>query len=140
MHVLRLSPQEIDCWTMRALGWKHIGAAGVLLPEDMRGSEADRLYPGRLWCLSGGNDWWRDPEGHSMCARCYGLPYSYHEDWALAGPIIEKHWCDIRNVAEARLGELWPRSIQAGHTAFFMSCYVQSKFGIEVPNVSGHNR
>ena len=59
-----------------AMGWTHLGNVGVKPPE--RG-EAD---PAGLWCLSGGNDWWLDPEGHSVCAPCGGIPNPLEDDAA----------------------------------------------------------
>ena len=65
-----------------AMGWKHLGAIGVQLDEAERYSarELDEKYKGRLWCLSGGNDWWINPEGHSVCAPCSGIPNPLEDD------------------------------------------------------------
>jgi hypothetical protein len=68
---------------LAAMGWKHLGAVGVAPPK--RG-EPD---PKGLWCLSGGNDWWLNPEGHSVCAPCSGLPDPLHED-AQAMALVKK--------------------------------------------------
>lgn len=56
-----------------AMGWKHLGAVGVEPPK--RGGED----PSGLWCLSGGNDWWINPEGHHVCAPCSGIPDPLHD-------------------------------------------------------------
>lgn len=65
-----------------AMGWKHLGAVGVELSEAERGSpsRADKAYPGKLWCLSGGNDWWLNPEGYHVCGPCQGIPDPLHDD------------------------------------------------------------
>ena len=66
-----------------ALGWKHLGAVGVAGPKP---GEPD---PPGLWCLSGGNDWWRDPEGNPVCGRCESLPDPLH-DRAQAMALVEE--------------------------------------------------
>jgi hypothetical protein len=62
----------------KALGWQHLGAVGVSLTREelkaMRTSEIDATYPGKLWCLSGQNDWWIDPTGATVCGPCQGIP------------------------------------------------------------------
>lgn len=65
---------EITKLCAEAMGWKHLGAVGV---EPPKRGEPD---PPGLWCLSGGNDWWVDPEGHSVCAPCCGIPDPLHDD------------------------------------------------------------
>lgn len=74
-----------------ALGWKHLGAVGVELSPDERHSpsEVNKKYPKQLWCLSGGNDWWQDPEGHSACGRCESLPEPLTDD-AVAMALVKK--------------------------------------------------
>lgn len=63
--------EELTKLAALALGYKHLGPVGVLLAEDeRRGSVADAKYPGKLWCLSGSNDWWESPEGHAICGPC----------------------------------------------------------------------
>ena len=52
----------------QAMGWTHLGNVGIEPPKP---GEPD---PKGLWCLSGGNDWWLNPEGHSVCAPCSGIP------------------------------------------------------------------
>lgn len=50
-----------------------MGAVGLsAMPHDEKG----------LWCLSGGNDWWIDPEGHHVCAPCSGIPDPLEDDKA----------------------------------------------------------
>lgn len=51
-----------------AMGWKHLGAVGV---EPPKRGEPD---PKGLWCMSGGNDWWMNPDGYNVCAPCSGIP------------------------------------------------------------------
>lgn len=76
-----MSDVELTNLCAEAMGWKHLGAVGVELREDeRRGSIADARYPGKLWCLSGGNDWWIDPEGHSVCGPCCGIPDPLRND------------------------------------------------------------
>lgn len=69
-----MTDDEINERCMLAVGWKHLGAVGVAPPK--RG-EAD---PPGLWCLSGGNDWWTDPKGASVCGRCESLPVPLTDD------------------------------------------------------------
>ena len=57
-----------------AIGWKHLGAVGV---EPPKRGEPD---PKGLWCLSGGNDWWVNPQGYNVCAPCSGIPDPLHND------------------------------------------------------------
>ena len=74
---------EITELCAEAMGWKHLGAVGV---EPPRQGEPD---PKGLWCLSGGNDWWEDPEGHAVCARCSGIPDPLH-DGAQAMALVKR--------------------------------------------------
>lgn len=74
---------EVTALCAEALGWIHLGAVGVDPPK--RG-EPD---PPGLWCLSGGNDWWINPEGHHVCAPCSGIPDPLHDD-AQAMALVKK--------------------------------------------------
>ena len=79
-----------------AMGWKHLGAVGV---EPPKRGEPD---PKGLWCLSGGNDWWVNPQGYNVCAPCSGIPDPLHddaqamalEDWLIERGVLQfsKHW------------------------------------------------
>lgn len=75
------------------LGWKHLGAVGV--PRE-RSAETD---PSGLFCLSGGNDWWKNDEGQTVCGVCENLPDPIHLDrWAFK--LVTKlrlHVCPERN-------------------------------------------
>jgi hypothetical protein len=75
-----MTDEEMRNLCAEAMGWKHLGAVGIQLPDGMRGSEADRLYPGKLWCLSGANDWWKHPEGSHICGRCESIPNPLEDD------------------------------------------------------------
>lgn len=94
-----LEGEALDAAVALALGYQHLGAIGTNKRNDK----------GQPWCLSGCNDWWKDPEGHMICAPCYSFPRQYSEDWNEAGPIIEREqislirqtigWCaDMRGV------------------------------------------
>lgn len=71
---------EITRLCAEAMGWTHLGAVGVDLSGIKYPSEADAKFPGKLWCLSGHNDWWKDPDGFSVCAPCQGIPDPLHDD------------------------------------------------------------
>src|SRR3990167_1051712 len=71
-----------------AMGWKHLGAVGV---EPPKRGEPD---PKGLWCLSGGNDWWVNPQGYNVCAPCSGIPDPLHDD-AQAMALVKKLRLDI---------------------------------------------
>jgi len=62
-----------------SLGWLHLGDMGRNAP----------------WCASGGQDWWKSPEGEFICGECFGLPYDYSGDWSVGGPMIEEHCIEI---------------------------------------------
>jgi hypothetical protein len=65
----------------KALGWKHLGAVGVVLqPGEKYIRDVDEKYKGQRWCMSGGNDWWDDPRGHWVCGHCESLPNPLHDD------------------------------------------------------------
>ena len=69
---------EITKLCAEALGWVHLGAIGTTYERS------DGLY-----CLSGGNDWWRDPDGNSICGRCEQIPDPLHDD-AQAMALVKK--------------------------------------------------
>jgi hypothetical protein len=73
---------EITRLCAEAMGWQHLGAVGVDLEAEgvESPSEADRRFPGKLWCLSGGNNWWRHPEGDTVCGHCESIPDPLHDD------------------------------------------------------------
>lgn len=50
-----------------ALGWVHLGAIGT-------GKAKRSGDPKKPYCLSGFNDWWRNPEGDLVCGPCQGIP------------------------------------------------------------------
>lgn len=91
-----MDDMEMNRKCAEAMGWKHLGAIGVELSEAERGSpsRADKAYPGKLWCLSGGNDWWLNPEGHHVCGPCQGIPDPLH-DKAQCFELIERFRLDI---------------------------------------------
>ncbi len=85
-----MTDQEIRKLCAEAMGWKYLGPVGVVLKDDeRRGSVADERYPGKLWCLSGANDWWEDPEGHSVCGPCQGIPDPLNDD-AVAMALVKR--------------------------------------------------
>lgn len=74
---------EMTRLCLEATGWKYLGAAGVSLTKEECGqgpSIMSRKYPGKLWCLSGGNDWWKDPDGFNICACCQAIPDPLTDD------------------------------------------------------------
>jgi len=76
-----MSDAELTELCALAMGWKHLGAIGVTLPPEIKyPSEADERFKGKLWCLSGGNDWWLDPGGHNVCGLCSQIPDPLHDD------------------------------------------------------------
>ena len=81
-----------------AMGWTHLGNVGVKPPE--RG-EAD---PAGLWCLSGGNDWWRHPDGGHVCGRCESIPDPLTND-ADAMALVRK--LDVHIGRHPRERHLW---------------------------------
>ena len=68
-----MNDREIRGLCAEALGWKHLGAVGVEAPKP--GEDK----PG-LWCLSGGNDWWLNPYGESVCGHCQSIPNPLEND------------------------------------------------------------
>jgi hypothetical protein len=65
---------EIKQLCAEAMGWKHLGQVGVPVPpEDTRDASG-------LWCMSGGNDWWINPEGYHVCGPCSGIPDPLNDD------------------------------------------------------------
>lgn len=79
-----MSDLEMVRLCAEAMGWKHLGAAGVpLSAEDLKQgpSAIAKKYPRQLWCLYGHNDWWLSPEGEHVCQPCYGsVPDPLHDD------------------------------------------------------------
>lgn len=76
-----MSDLEITKACAIAMGWQHLGAVGLdKMPADGKG----------LWCLSGANDWWIDPEGHHVCGPCEGLPPDYLNDDAQAMALVKR--------------------------------------------------
>ena len=75
---------ELTKLCAEAMGWKHLGAIGV--PPPKRG-EPD---PKGIWCLSGGNDWWLNPEGHRVCGQCSSIPDPLHDD-AQAMALVKRY-------------------------------------------------
>lgn len=71
---------EITRLCAEAMGWKYLGPVGVNVPQGMRPIEVEKKYPGQLWCLSGSNDWWKDPEGNNVCGHCQSIPAPLHDD------------------------------------------------------------
>lgn len=69
-----MTDEEITKLCAEAMGWKHLGAVGVVPAEGEYSREVEAKYPGKLWCLSRKNDWWEDPEGRSVCGPCSGIP------------------------------------------------------------------
>ncbi len=62
---------EITKLCAEARGWVHLGAIGV-------NHERTDCTP---WCLSGANDWWKDPEGNFVCNYCTAsVPDPLHDD------------------------------------------------------------
>lgn len=85
-----MTDYEITKICAEVMGWKHLGSVGVVLPPDVKyPSEADARFKGELWCLSGSNDWWTDPEGHTVCGPCQGLPDPLNDD-AQAMALVKK--------------------------------------------------
>ena len=81
---------EITKLCAEAMGWQHLGPVGVVLPTDVKyPSEADERFKGQLWCLSGGNDWWKNPSGETICGRCESIPDPLHDD-AQAMALVKK--------------------------------------------------
>jgi hypothetical protein len=63
-----------------AMGWQYLGDIGT----DHENSN------GRPYCLSGGKDWWKSPEGETVCNHCYGrVPDPLHDD-AQAMALVKK--------------------------------------------------
>ena len=64
-----------------AIGWKHLGAVGIILPPEVKyPSQVDARFTGKLWCLSGGNDWWETPTGETVCGLCESIPDPLNDD------------------------------------------------------------
>lgn len=81
---------ELDRAVAIVEGFRHFGAVGV----HTKNAE------GKPWCLSERNDWWKDPTGAWVCGDCYGVPYRYSSDPALAFELMEKHGVECRKVSE----------------------------------------
>ena len=77
---------EMTVKCAEAMGWKHLGAVGITPPAR------DASDQSGLWCLSGGNDWWINPEGHSVCGPCSGIPDPLNND-ADAMALVKK--CEL---------------------------------------------
>jgi hypothetical protein len=79
-----LEGAALDAAVAKALGYVHEGAIGVNVENDTT-----------PYCLSGCDDWWRDPEGRLICAGCMGFPHAYSEAWEHGGPVIERAHIEI---------------------------------------------
>ena len=96
-----LNDLEITKLCAEAMGWRHLGAVGMILPPDVKSpSDVDERFKGKLWCLNGGNDWWLDPEGHYVCGLCNSISDPLHDD-AQAMALVKKfglnQWYDGQN-------------------------------------------
>ena len=115
-----MSDLELTKLCAEAMGWKHLGAIGV--PPPKRG-ESD---PKGLWCLSGGNDWWLNPEGHRVCGQCSSIPDPLHDDaqaMALEDWLIERGYLHYED--GDHLFYSWPLET----SAFTFSADFDSKAG-----------
>lgn len=131
MKVSELEGKALDAWVAKALGYKHLGAIGVVGERK-----------GKLYCLSGGNDYWQRPdqEEYAICGPCEGFPYHYSTDWALGGPIVERERIGIHygltltHAWVAVHGGPMSDQVQTGPTALIsaMRAFVFAKFGEEV--------
>ena len=88
---------EITKLCAEAMGWKHLGAIGHDQPEE---------HPTKLWCLSGGNDWWQNPEGSKVCGRCESIPDPLHDD-AQAMALVKKMRLSIVDPSRSISGKEW---------------------------------
>ena len=79
---------EITKLCAEAMGWKHLGAVGVPVPPE------DKRDRSGLWCRSGANDWWINPEGETVCGPCVGIPDPLHDD-AQAMALVKKFDLEI---------------------------------------------
>lgn len=79
---VNMDDKEITKLCAEAMGWKHLGAVGVLpLEGEEKRDYANRAdAAGKLWCYSLQNDWWTDPDGRSVCGPCQGIPDPLHND------------------------------------------------------------
>lgn len=77
-----------------AMGWKHLGAVGVPYVPYHTPDDA-------FWCLSGGNDWWLDPEGYRICGPCQGIPDPLHDD-AQAMALVKRLRLDVQSLKEVQ--------------------------------------
>ena len=82
---------EITKLCAEAMGWKHLGAVGILpLPGENKGDYANRADKLNLpWCYSNQNDWWVDPEGRRVCGPCEMNLDPLHDD-AQAMALVKK--------------------------------------------------
>ena len=96
---------EITKLCAEAMGWKHLGAVGILpLPGENKGDYANRADKLNLpWCYSNQNDWWVDPEGRRVCGPCEMNLDPLHDD-AQAMALVKKLQLSI---AEPRAGCGW---------------------------------
>lgn len=96
-----MTDKQIRILCAEAMGWTHLGAVG----EPYYRGIAD----GKIWCMSGSNDWWLDPEGHRVCGPCQGIPDPIEErDHAMR--LLEKLGMSISPMSDENLGweaELW---------------------------------
>lgn len=92
----QMNDLEMTKLCAEAMGWKHLGAVGATLPPSVKyPSEAAAQSNGKLWCLSGGNDWWLDPNGHHICGVCSAIPDPLHDD-AQAMALVKRFNLAIR--------------------------------------------
>ena len=77
-----------------AMGWIHLGAIGYVPQDGESYEDIEKACDGKSWCKSGGNDWWRDPQGMQICGPCSGIPDPLHDD-ALAMALVKKFGLEI---------------------------------------------
>jgi hypothetical protein len=119
---VELTDEQMRVRCAEALGWKHLGPVGVeLTVEELKAlgpSAVDAKYPGKLWCLSGGNDWWLHSNGRDhVCGRCESIPdplNSPEDAWRLADrfPLIASSVFSAVAIARHD-GETDPRMVDA---------------------------
>jgi hypothetical protein len=72
-------------------------------------------------------------------SRPMGWAWSPSTDWALAGPIIEGERLELRNEPDGQFSAMGDGCHATGTTMLIaaMRAYVASKFGEEVPDITG---
>ncbi len=74
-----MTDAEITSLCAKAMGWQHLGAIGT-----------NAVSKEKPWCLSGGNDWWINPQGNRICGPCEGIPDPLRDD-AQAMMLLQKY-------------------------------------------------